>query len=439
MSGPLKSYRFAVRCGSALDPKGKEGLACLTATLMAEGGTTTRSYKQILDEFFEMATGLEVQVDQELTVFYGTVPRDHAARYEAIVKEMMGTPGFAEEDFERVREDLLNYLKVGLRGSNDEEMAKEVLYRELYAEHPYGHSCRGTVKGLEAIEIGDVREFYARYCSELSLDALPAPLLPVPRQPSGIEAVLIEKADARGVAMSFGYHIPVRRGHPDYLALLVAQSWLGQHRSGGRLYDRIREVRGLNYGDYVYIEYFPHGMYQVEPDPNLARQQQIFQVWLRPVEPGKALFAFRLALYEIEKLRREGLSAEAFERTRNFLAKYVKLLLKTESLVAGYALDSLFYGTPEYTSYIAEGLAGLTLVEVNAVIGKYLQVEEMSIVAVGPRMAEIARVLERGEATPITYETEQAAKVLEEDREVAGFPLRMGTVRVMSFERAFED
>ena len=239
--------------------------------------------------------------------------------------------------------------------------------------------------------------------------------------------------------MSFGYHIPVRRGHPDYLALLVAQSWLGQHRNGGRLYDRIREVRGLNYGDYVYIEYFPHGMYQFEPDPNLARQQQIFQVWLRPVEPGKALFALRLALYEIEKLRQEGLSAEAFERTRNFLAKYVKLLLKTESLVAGYALDSLFYGTPEYTSYIAEGLAGLTLAEVNAVIGKYLQVEDLSFVAVGPGMAEIARVLERGEATPITYETEQAAEVLEEDREVAGFPLRMGTVRVMPFERAFED
>ncbi len=438
MNEPLKSCRFAVRCGSALDPKGKEGLACLTATLMAEGGTTKRSYKQILDEFFEMATQIEVQVDQELTVFYGTVHRDHLDRYESILNEMLESPGFAQEDFERVREDLLNYLKVGLRGSNDEEMAKEVLYQELYRGHPYGHPCSGTVQGLEAIEICDVREFYGRYLAELNLEALPVPELPEPKQPRGIEVVLIEKADARGVAMSFGFHIPVRRGHPDYLALLVAQSWLGQHRSGGRLFDRIREVRGLNYGDYAYIEYFPRGMYQFEPEPNLARQQQIFQVWLRPVEPRKALFAFRLALYEIDKLKREGLSGEEFERTRKFLGKYVKLLLKTESLVAGYAIDSTFYGTPEYTSYIAGGLAELTLENVKEVIGRYLQVEDLSFVAVGPGMAEFGRVLESGEATPIDYETEQPKEVILEDLEVASFPLRVGAVRVMPFEQAFD-
>ncbi|MGU9560675.1 hypothetical protein ACQXW1_18255, partial [Lactiplantibacillus pentosus] len=76
----------------------------------------------------------------------------------------------------------------------------------------------------------------------------------------------------------------------------------GQHRSSNSyLYGQIREKRGLNYGDYAYIEYFPRGMYQFEPDPNLARKMQIFQIWIRPVEPQNANFALRAALYEYDK------------------------------------------------------------------------------------------------------------------------------------------
>src|ERR1022692_693711 len=88
-----------------------------------------------------------------------------------------------------------------------------------------------------------------------------------------------------------------RRGVAWPRATLLVSSYLGQHRlSSGLLYDRMREKRGLNYGDYAYIEYFPRGMYLMEPQPNLARPQQIFQVWIRPVEPPTAKFALRLAL-----------------------------------------------------------------------------------------------------------------------------------------------
>src|SRR6266511_1430937 len=101
--------------------------------------------------------------------------------------------------------------------------------------------------------------------------------------------LMVEK-QTRSVAYSIGFPIEVRRGHPDFPALLLAQAYLGQHRSGGRLHERLRQSRGLNYGDYAYIEYFPRGMFQFEPEPNIARWQQIFQVWIRPVEPATAHF-----------------------------------------------------------------------------------------------------------------------------------------------------
>ncbi len=433
MSGSLHSIRIAFRSGSALDPKGKEGLASLTATLVAEGASRTRSYKQILDEFFRMATSFDVQVDQELTVFSGTVHRDHLVQYEAIVKEMLEEPALLVEDFERVKSDLLNYLKVSLRGSNDEELAKELLYANVFAGHPYGHPCCGTVAGLEAIELADIKEYFANVLKRSErMDLPPA------RAIEGLEVTLVEKADARGVAMSFGYPIEVKRGHADYHALLVAQSWLGQHRNGGRLFDSIREVRGLNYGDYAYIEYFPNGMYEFEPEPNLARQQQIFEVWLRPVTPEKAVFAFRMALYEIDQLKRNGMSVEDFERTRNFLSKYVKLLIKTEALVQGYRIDSEFYGTPEYTRYIAEGLAALTLADVNRAAHKYLDTEKMCFVAVGPGMEELGRQMRESVATPIVYEVEQPEEVLTVDRVVADWPLRVASLEVVPFEEVFE-
>src|SRR5262252_5461787 len=53
---PLVSFRILFMTGSANDPKGKEGLASLTAALLAEGGTRSRTYAQITDAMYPMAT-----------------------------------------------------------------------------------------------------------------------------------------------------------------------------------------------------------------------------------------------------------------------------------------------------------------------------------------------------------------------------------------------
>ena len=124
----------------------------------------------------------------------------------------------------------------------------------------------------------------------------------------GIEVDILEK-DTRATAISFGFPIEVTRSHPDYAALSVARVWLGEHRlASGQLYQRIREVRGFNYGDYAYIEAFPRGMFQFFPDPNLGRQRQIFEIWIRPVVPVNAHMALRIAISELGKLIDNGLT-----------------------------------------------------------------------------------------------------------------------------------
>ncbi|MDQ7052486.1 MAG: insulinase family protein [candidate division KSB1 bacterium] len=192
--------------------------------------------------------------------------------------------------------------------------------------------------------------------------------LPQPQPIDGLNVWLVKK-NARATAISFGFPIAINRSHPDWPALWLIRSYFGEHRSSNSyLYQRMRRIRGLNYGDYAYIEYFPRGMFQFHPDPNLARQQQIFQVWIRPVEPKNAHFSLRIAMYELDKLLKNGLSQEDFEATRNYLKKFVNVLVKTQMRQLGYLMDSRYYGIPPFTQYIKESLDQLTLDDVNRVL-----------------------------------------------------------------------
>ena len=52
---PLIAFRIMFRTGSAFDPKGKEGIATLTASMLAEAGTQKNNYEKILELLFPMA------------------------------------------------------------------------------------------------------------------------------------------------------------------------------------------------------------------------------------------------------------------------------------------------------------------------------------------------------------------------------------------------
>ena len=162
-ANPLVALRVVFRAGSQDDPPGKEGLAALTAAMVAEGGTKSLSYEQILEAFYPMAAMLGGECHKELTVFSGTIHRDNLAAYIPLVTEMITQPRFAAEDFERLRNEALDYVTKTLRGNNDEELGKWTLQVELYKDHPYGHPDRGTAQGLKSITLDDVKEFHRRH------------------------------------------------------------------------------------------------------------------------------------------------------------------------------------------------------------------------------------------------------------------------------------
>ncbi len=447
---PLVTFRIVFTAGPASEPADKPGLAYLTAQMIADGGTKELTYKQVADALFPMASGVSAQVDKEMVTFSGATHVDNLPEYYKLLKGLLLNPGWREDDFRRVKDDAINALKEGLRGNNDEELGKEVLYESIYEGTPYGHYNGGTVSSLAGITLDDMKAFYhAQYTQDhvilgiaggyspafleamkRDFRALPetAGLRPGMNAPPAIEhsrVVIVEK-DTRSVAFSIGYPVDLTRARPEFAALLLVSSYLGQHRlSGGVLYDRMREKRGLNYGDYAYIEYFPRGMFLMEPQPNLARRSQIFQVWIRPVEPPTAKFALRLALFELDKLNKNGMTQEQFERAREFLGKYVNVLTRTKRAELGYAIDSLFYGINPYNEYLKAQLAKLTLADVNAVIKRYIRTDKLVIAAVTRNGEDLKRQLLGEDASPMTYNSAKPKEIMDEDKLVEKWALKL--------------
>jgi zinc protease len=264
--------------------------------------------------------------------------------------------------------------------------------------------------------------------------------LPQPEKIDGLEVRVIRK-NTRATAISLGFPITVTRGDADWPALFLINSYFGHHRSAnGRLYKRMRHLRGLNYGDYAYIEYFPRGMFQFHPDKNLARSQQVFQVWIRPVEPQNALFSLKIALYELRKLIETGISKEDFEETRLFLTQFVNVLTKSQDDLLGYALDSRFYGIPTFTDYVRDKLAALTLDDVNRVIKKHLTADNVKVIVVTNDAEGFAKTAVENGPSPITYPSPMSKEILDEDKQIQAYKLNLSPkkVEVIPVDQVFQ-
>ena len=464
-TSPLITFRISFETGSIDDPQGKNGLNALTALTVGRGGTRDLTYQELTETLYPWAASIDAQSDKALTTVIGRVHRDHLEPFYEIFADLILNPRFDPLDFERNRDFLTNAVVSTLRGNDDEELGKQALNAFLYEGHPYGTTEMGTETGLAAIDIDDVKQFHRnRYTKdnvliglaggypegflerleEDLLSALPSGStarqpLPEPRTLQDIEVLLVEK-EAIATAISIGYPIGVTRSDEEFYPLMIANSYLGEHRTfNGRLMNNMRGLRGLNYGDYSYIENFIQDGGARFPVPNIPRRQQFFSIWIRPVPHENAHFALRQALRELHMIVDEGISQADFETTRDFLLNYTKLLVQTTSRRLGYAMDSRFYGTDFFIDEIQDTLARLTTDDVNAAITRHLQYDNLAIAIVTSDAEEFRAKLLSNDPSPITYNTEVSDEILEEDQDISSFHLAINPdlIRIVPVEDMF--
>ncbi len=464
---PTISFSLQFGAGSLHDPAGKEGLAYLTGALIAQGGTTENTFQDILGKLYPLASSYNIRVDKEMTTLSGRTHKDNLDTYFKLLSDAYLRPAFDENDFNRLKDDQLNTIRKALRYSSDEELGKAALYQLLFEGNGYRHPPIGTVAALEAITLDDVRQFYAThytaenavlglgggYPQELvelfasTLDQLPqedsaTAAAPQAQLLTGRKVLLVQKDDA-DASISFGFPIDVKRGERDFYALWLANSWLGEHRnSASHLYKVIREKRGLNYGDYSYIETFPEGGFRQMPPTGISRSQQIFEIWIRTLPNENALFALRAALRELQNLVDNGMSPEDFALTQEFLSKYYLHFAETTQGRLGYALADRFYGidAPGHLARFPEMIQSLTREEVNAALKKHLRYENLGIAMVTGQAEQIKEALIADTPSPPQYAVPKGEEILTEDAEILSFPLSIpeGAVAIMPVDEVFE-
>jgi zinc protease len=464
---PTISFKVWFKVGSQNDPAGKEGLAYLTGQLISEGSTTENSYDEILKKLYPLASGYGVRVDKEMTTVNGRTHRDNLDKYLPLYTDAFLKPKFDQEDFDRVKSDTLNFLKNQLRYASDEELGKAALHQFVFDGTGYSHPPQGTVEGIESITVDDVKAFYNRYYTRDNAvvalgggfdetmtakiqetvaqlpEGKPEPATePLPAAFEGRHVFMVSKPDA-DASISFGFPIDVHRGERDYYALWIANSWLGEHRnSSSHLYQVIREKRGMNYGDYSYIEVFPNGGRRQMPPTNVGRRQQLFEVWIRTLPDDDALFALRAALRELDSLVTNGISQEDFELTRAFLKKYSLHFAETTNARLGYALDDRFYGIDGdgHLERFRKMMDEITLDEVNAAIRKHLQLDNIKIAMVTGAADSHREAFANDTPSPKSYPSEKSEEILAEDKEIEVFPLNVPAenITIVPVEEIFQ-
>jgi zinc protease len=445
---PQLHVKLVFDAGSAYDPPGKEGLAALTASMIAQGGSLSQRYEEIKRGLLPIAGHFQVQADKEQVSFSGSIHSDNWECFLDLVLPMLLEPALRDEDFARVLDNQRRALAEDLRFNNDEELCRERLQTNVFTGTPYGHPTLGTLSGLDSVSLEDVRTHITSFYTRANLmvaatGALPAGLigclqqelgvLPEGRPPSrpevswlpsrALTVEIIEKP-TNATTLCLGHAIEVTRAHPDFAPLWLAASWLGDHRSVvGRLFRRIRQARGLNYGAYAYIEAFPQAMFRLSPAAHSVRRAQIFEIWIRPVAPENTVMALKIALHELDDLIERGLSVESFETTKRYLLKTAPLLQGLQEQALGATMDSQWYGNRDAT--MAERLRALSVEDVNAAIRRHLSAKDLSVVITARDGAGLKEALLTERPSSLSYPEQKPIELLEEDQRIGSRRLHL--------------
>jgi zinc protease len=455
---PIVNFRIVFQAGSADDPAGKQGLAALTGKLMRQA-TEELSAAQLADKLFPWAAELDVQVDKDTIVFLGRAHRDHADAFADVLLDVILRPRLDKTDFDRIKREHKDYIESTLRTGSDEALQREALEVSLYPPgHPYHHTPVGTVKGIESITLDDVRAFMKTNLTRdrvvlglsggastalvqklksgletLAFSSGERAATPTPPSPEKNKALIIEKPSA-GTAISIGYVLnDLTRAHPDYAAMKLAETYFGEHRNQiGHLYNAMRETRGLNYGDYAYVEHFVQEGWSTNEALNIPRRTQYFSMWIRPVEHKNRLFALRQAAWELEAFAKNGIpDDDSFKRIQSFVQGYWRAKEQEPMRRLGYAIDRVLTGQPFDRDGMRAKVASLTRADVNAAIKRHLHSDKLSVVLVTQDAAPLVADIVGNKPSPITYAAPKSdKKILDEDKLIEAFNLGLTADRI---------
>jgi zinc protease len=261
-----------IKNGGEVDPPELSGLADLTANLLTKG-TDSRDATQIAEAVEALGGSLDSGARWDASTATVGVSSPKIGDAMKILADVVRHPTFKTEEIERLRQQYLDNLTVGL--GQPGTIARYVAGRVVFGDAPYGHPISGTPESLARISRDDIVKMHGLYYRPDNAILViggdiqandgfdlakrnfgdwqkPAAALPVMSAAAMGSAtaktgrvLVIDKPDA-GQAAVYLARTGINRSDPDFFRGMVTNSVLSGY--SGRLNQEIRIKRGLSYG-----------------------------------------------------------------------------------------------------------------------------------------------------------------------------------------------
>lgn len=386
---PAVSVRMIVRAGAAQDPRGKLGLAMLTATLLDQGAAS-RSAQQIADDIDYIGGILSTGAGTDLSFINAVVMKDDYAAGLALMSDVVRRPSFLQAEIDRQRQQALSALKVS--AEDPDSVAGMVIDRLIFGFHPYGMPGGGTEASLQSLTRADFVDFHTRYfvpnnalvavVGDVShADAMAGiekyfgdwaagdlpPFDPTaPPEPTK-RVIVIDRPDAVQTEIRVG-HLGVPRKHDDFETLDQAVKILGGE-GANRLQQVLRSQRQLTYGASADLDGYKHaGAIVAETDTQTANTAE----------------ALRVVVEEFSRLQRERVHEVELEAAQDYAVGHFPLTIETPDQIATQVLNTLFYelSLEELPKY-RDRVLGVSPDDIQRVARFFIRPDRLSVVLVG--------------------------------------------------------
>ena len=278
---PIVTMNFAFRGGSSQESDDKSGLANFLSGMLDEGAgdLDSRAFQQRLQE-----TNVDLSFDAGRDAFYGNMRTLQTNMDDAfeLTRLAVTEPRFDDEPVERIKGQIISGLT---RGQTDpQEIARKAFAKSMFGDHPYGRFVEGSPETVAAITGADLKAFlkrtmardnlYVAVVGAISAEQLSSVLdevfgdLPAKADLTPIADIKPNAGQREHVALGIPQTIirlggaGLKRDDPDFIAAYVANHVLGGGTFSSRLYNEIREKRGLAYSVGTHLIPYDHsGIY----------------------------------------------------------------------------------------------------------------------------------------------------------------------------------
>jgi zinc protease len=393
---PIVSIDVVVPYGAASDPKGKEGVSWLTASMLDEGAGA-RGAVALSRDIDLLGATLSTGAYADYAFAQLTTLKKNLEQAAPILADVVARPTLSGVELKRVHDLWMNDLKA--RQKSPSAAASVVLSGALFGEgHPYAHPTNGTTASAAHVGLEDVKAFYrthwrpdAATCvvagdlTEAEATALlsklfagwkapkgarPEPKTPeAPKAGTGRRVIVVDRPEASQSVITVG-RASVAAADGDAAALVRVNAALGGSFTS-RLNQDLREEHGWSYG--------AHSRLSFSRGPGMFSAAAAVQTQ----HTGDALKAM---LADVEAMAREGLTADEVGKTR--LLARAELVEAYEGVQGATTRLARYAGvglTPEH-----EGRAAIVRDAADAealarLARKYITLDEPVIVVVGPK------------------------------------------------------